>query len=64
VETVDALFAFIDRAIAGHAATIDVTYDPLLGYPTQIVYDGSVNIADDELTVTISDVQFQSNAPN
>ena len=51
------LFDFIDQGIANHAAVLRVTYDPTLGYPSEIVYDGSFTIADDEVTYTVSDVQ-------
>lgn len=54
--TVDRLFAFIDDAIARHAAVLRVTYDPTLGYPVEIVYDGAVNVADDEVTYRLSDL--------
>ncbi len=54
--TVDRLFAFIDDAITRHAAVLRVTYDPALGYPVEIVYDGAVNVADDEITYRLSDL--------
>jgi len=57
VESIEALFDFIDRAITNHAAVIQATYDPVLGYPTSIEYDGSVNTADDEVTYTLTDVK-------
>jgi hypothetical protein len=56
VQTIATLFAFIDQGIASHAATLEVTYDSTLGYPSRIVYDGSTTIADDEVTYTVSDV--------
>jgi hypothetical protein len=56
VQTVRSLFDFIDRAITEKAATLRVTYDRDLGYPTEIVYDGSLMIADDEVTYRIKDV--------
>lgn len=54
--TINKLFDFVDRGIAEHAATLRVTYDPTLGFPTEIVYDGSANVADDEVTYTVQDV--------
>lgn len=54
--TVGRLFAFIDDAITRHAAVLRVTYDPTLGYPVEIVYDGAVNVADDEITYRLSDL--------
>jgi hypothetical protein len=56
VPTIAGLFAFIDRAITSKAAVLHVTYDPQLGYPTQIVYDGSLTAADDEVTYTVTSV--------
>jgi hypothetical protein len=56
VQTIRGMFDFIDRAIASNAAVLHVTYDAQLGYPTQIVYDGSLTIADDEVTYTVKDV--------
>lgn len=55
--TVDKLFALIQQAIAEGADEVAVTYDPTLGYPTEIKLDGSTQIADDERFLTISDLQ-------
>ena len=54
--TVNALFEFIDEAIANNAHTIRVVYDPVLGYPVEIDYDGSLMIADDEISYRASAV--------
>ncbi|HTE46011.1 MAG TPA: DUF6174 domain-containing protein [Gemmatimonadaceae bacterium] len=54
--TIEKLFDFIERGIVNHAALLEVTYHPILGYPIKIVYDGAVNIADDEVTYTVSDL--------
>ena len=56
-ESIEELFDFIDRAITNHAAVIRATYDPVLGYPTSIEYDGAANIADDEVNYTLTDVK-------
>lgn len=56
-ESIEQLFDFIDRAITNHAAVIRATYDPVLGYPTSIEYDGAANIADDEVSYTLTDVK-------
>jgi hypothetical protein len=61
--TVDRLFAFIDDAIRRHAAVLRVTYDPTLGYPVEIVYDGAVNVADDEVTYRLSDLHESAPPP-
>ena len=57
VPSIKGLFEFIDRGIANHAAVLDVTYDPTLGFPSKIVYDGAANAADDEVTYMVSDVR-------
>jgi Family of unknown function (DUF6174) len=54
--TVNKLFDFIQRAIDEHAVTIRVTYDAQLGYPREIVYDLASNIADEEVTYSLSGV--------
>ena len=56
-ESIEQLFDFIGRAIAKHAAVIRATYDPVLGYPTSIEYDGATNIADDEVNYTLTEVK-------
>jgi hypothetical protein len=53
--SIESLFDFIDGAIGGHAAVLRVTYDPTLGYPASIVYDGDLGVADDEVTFHVSD---------
>lgn len=55
--TVEKLFALIQQAIDEGAAEITVTYDPTLGYPTEIKLDGNTQIADDERFLTMSDLQ-------
>ena len=54
--TVDSLFAIIERGIAGHYAEMRVTYDPVMGFPTQIYSDASHQIADDEITYEVKDL--------
>jgi hypothetical protein len=56
VPNIKSLFSFIEHGIAINAAVLQVNYDPNLGYPSKIVYDGATNIADDEVTYTVSDV--------
>jgi hypothetical protein len=57
VSTIESLIDFIERGIENHYATLEVTYDPTLGYPAVIVSDGSRNVADDEVTYEVSDVR-------
>ena len=55
-ETVEDLFTFIQDAIDRSAQRIDAKYDPAKGFPTEIDYDGSATIADDEVSYRVSDV--------
>ena len=61
--TVNKLFDFIQKAIDDHATTIRVTYDADLGYPREIVYDLATNIADEEVTYTVTNVKPISTSP-
>jgi len=54
--TVNGLFDVIDQGIERGAATLRVVYDPALGYPVEIDYDGATNVADDEITYRASAV--------
>ncbi len=51
--TIDDLFGRIASAIADNAETIDVTWDPVLGYPSSCFIDISELIADEEQSWTI-----------
>lgn len=55
-ETIEELFTFIQQAIDKPAEKIDVVYDPTRGFPVQVDYDGSAQIADDEIFYRVSDV--------
>ena len=52
--TIDQLFNEIKQAIDNGAATIDVKYDTVWGYPRSISIDLDKRIADEELAFTIS----------
>lgn len=52
--TIDDLFDLIESAIRDEAATLRVSYDPRLGYPTQITIDYDVETADDEMEIEAS----------
>ncbi|MGH7616815.1 MAG: DUF6174 domain-containing protein, partial [Gemmatimonadaceae bacterium] len=54
--TIKDLFDIIDQEIARPASQLEVTYDPALGYPTQIIVDPIANAVDDEFTYTVSSV--------
>ena len=51
--TVEALFAIIEDAIARDGDLIEVTYDPLLGYPRRIAIDFRFSRADDEVAHSV-----------
>jgi uncharacterized protein DUF6174 len=51
---IDALFDLIADAQAKGASQVRVTYDPQLGYPTQVYLDPSTRVADDERQFEIS----------
>ena len=53
---VDELFAQIAEAIAEDAYLIRVSYDPALGYPTEVYVDRSPQIADEELSLSASEL--------
>ena len=55
--TIDDLFAKIDEAIESDAESVIVTYDPTLGYPTLLSVDYRREIADDEFTITASNLE-------
>ena|SRR5689334_11725325 len=56
VKTVDGVFDEVRRAIEQPAGSLNVTYDPVLGYPTEAAIDWITNAIDDEVTWTVSDV--------
>jgi hypothetical protein len=55
--TIDQLFKEIQQSIDNNAASINVKYDPLWGYPTSIYIDLDKRMADEELAFTISKFQ-------
>jgi hypothetical protein len=54
--SIDSLFDFVEKAIGQQPAVLQVTYDPALGYPVTIVYDGRQAVADDEISFQVSDL--------
>jgi len=56
-KTIEAVF---DLLIANAATTVEVTYDPIFGFPASISVDPLVNAIDDEFDITISDFQPSS----
>jgi len=55
-DTIEGLFTFIQNAIDNHAQLIRANYDSAKGFPIEIDYDGSAQVADDEIFYRISDV--------
>jgi hypothetical protein len=55
--TITSLFNVIQDAINRKAFSLDVRYDPKLGYPTQISVDYDSRIADEEIFLTIENFQ-------
>jgi Family of unknown function (DUF6174) len=56
-DTVPKLFNLIEDAIAKKASNLTVQYDPKFGYPTQINIDYDSQMADEELYLTIDNLQ-------
>jgi len=54
--TIDGLFDLIEDAIDREAAGLIVSYDGFLGYPTEINIDYDLEVADDEITILVSDL--------
>lgn len=54
--SVNDLFDRIDAAIRQEAASIQVSYDPTLGYPTEITIDWNPMAVDDETKITVTDL--------
>ena len=52
--TVDDLFKQIDTALKSGAAQVNVQYDPTYGFPTSIYIDQDVMIADEEVSLSVS----------
>ena len=55
---IDTIFAEIETASASeNHGDINVTYDPTLGYPTDVALDYDIMMADEELYLTITDFE-------
>ena len=53
--TIEGLFAKIEDARQRDAASLDVDYDPVFGYPSRIAIDYNRQYADDEIIYTAKD---------
>lgn len=56
-DSIAKLFDIVEDAIAKKAHRVSVTYHPTLGYPTQITIDYDQMMADEELYITIDNLQ-------
>jgi len=54
--TIDGLFDKIQNALDRNAEQLDVTYDPVMGYPTSIAIDYRKQTSDDEISYTVKDL--------
>jgi hypothetical protein len=52
--TIDALFRTIERAIVDRVDLLEVTYHPVMGYPTRIAIDHAFNMTDEEAVHTVT----------
>ncbi len=60
VRTVTEVFDLIQDAFDREAAAVRVDYDPTLGYPRELYIDYSERIADEEQSITLSDLVLAS----
>lgn len=58
--SIDDLFGKIRDAIEHKAASLEVTYDPQYGFPTRISIDYDRMMADEELSLSVSDFKLAS----
>ncbi len=59
--TIEGVFDKIQAALDQNADQVTVAYDPTLGYPTSVFLDYSMQVADEEFALQISD--FTAVAP-
>ena len=55
--TVGDLFDLLEEAYERGAVTVNVTFDPEAGYPTELYIDYDERMADEEIGYTVSDVE-------
>ncbi len=55
--TIDGVFDQINDAYNENAAAVTVIYDPTASFPTSVAIDYSAEIADEELSLQITDLQ-------
>jgi hypothetical protein len=57
-ETVEDIFDEVVRAIEAGAAAVEAKFDPELGYPVTVWIDWELQMADEEMGYTITEVRF------
>ena len=55
--TIDRLFSELEAGLSGDAEEVTVTYDPAHGFPSEIYFDYIQAAADDELSLTVSNLE-------
>jgi hypothetical protein len=55
--TIDRVFTEVEAGLNGGADNVVVTYDPTYGFPTQVTLDFEEQVADDEIYLTLSDLE-------
>jgi hypothetical protein len=55
--TVDEMFALIQESRAKGAATVRASYDPVLGYPTEVYIDQDERVADEERSFELTNLR-------
>ena len=55
--TIDRVFAEVEAGLNGAADNVVVTYDPTYGFPTQVTLDFEQQAADDEIYLTLSNLE-------
>ena len=62
-KTVEGVFSAIEDAVGRDPATLEVSYDQRLGYPTHVFIDLDLMIADEEQTYILSNLEPQEAMP-
>jgi len=55
--TIDRLFAYLHGVVATKPVRFDATYHAALGYPVHVYIDHKLDVADDEETILVSNVE-------
>lgn len=55
--TIDRVFAEVEAGLNGAADNVVVKYDPTYGFPTEVTIDVEEQVADDEVYLTLSNIE-------